>query len=273
MDLFMHANLLDFGIKIAAAAAELVVGFIVGPWVRKMINRIDNKKVDRGLITFVGSLSNISIKVLAIIIALSQLGVNLNVIVGLFSALGLGISLALQNNMANLASGIQILLTRPFKVGDLITVENYDGNVQRIELMFTTIETFNKQLVAIPNSDLVNNPVVNYTDLGLRRSVINVDLPINYEPSEFKERLLQLANTHELCLKDPVPAVYTSALNQQSVTISLYAYSKVEDYWTLFCDLNQQAIELRLEMGIGEPYKTVKIANFKETETSSLLEK
>lgn len=264
-------ELIQFAMKAGAAVLEIMAGFYLGPKIKHLILNLSTKKIDAGVLTFLSSLANIGIKALAIIIALSQLGIDMNVMVGLFSAVGLGVSLALQNNMANLASGIQILLTKPFVVGDLISVDGNDGNVQKIELMFTTLVTFNKQEVVIPNSVLVNNSLINYTQEQNRRVVITVELPTDYNPAEFKEEILALANNHPSVLKDPAASVVTSALNFKYVEVTLFAYTLLADYYPTFTDLNQQVLEKKLEMNIPQPYTRIKMEDEEGTEKSSKL--
>ena len=132
---------MEWLIRIGTTLLIVAAGFILGPVLKKGIIKLSKNASDKGALTFIGSAVSLLTKIAGIIIALSQLGVNTNVIVGAFSAAGLGISLALKDNMANVAGGMQILFTRPFMVGDYISVENKEGTVVRIELMFTVVKT------------------------------------------------------------------------------------------------------------------------------------
>jgi small conductance mechanosensitive channel len=254
-------QIIEFLIKLAVAGLEIFVGFVLGPAIKRTIERFKSRALDKGVLTFLGSFANIAIKILAIIIALSQLGVNMDVIVGMFSAVGLGVSLALQSNMANLAGGMQILLTRPFTIGDFISTDGQEGTVSRIELMYTTLVTANKQEVIIPNSNLVSKPVVNYTYETYRRIVIEVPVAANYNPSAFKEKVLEIAQNHPQVVKDPEYSVCTSALSANSNTVTLYAYCLVKDYWQTLYDLNQSILEAKLAMDVPVPFDAVQLKN------------
>lgn len=109
----------DLLIRLILASGEIAAAFIIGSLVKTMILKMANKALNKGIMTFFASFCNITIKIVGIIIALDQIGVAMNIIIGALSAFGVGISLALKDNMASVASGMQILLTKPFRVGIL----------------------------------------------------------------------------------------------------------------------------------------------------------
>ncbi|MDX8418263.1 MAG: mechanosensitive ion channel [Absicoccus sp.] len=144
----------------------LVVGWIVSRFVKSLILRLTGKSPDQGAVTFLASATSLLIKIMVIVMILEQLGVNSNVIVGAFSACTLGISLALRSNMADVAGGMQIIFTKPFQVGDFVKVLDHEGTIQRIEIMYTVMETISHTEVIIPNSKLVENTITNYSKEG-----------------------------------------------------------------------------------------------------------
>ena len=125
--------------KLLAAAAIVVAGWLLSRLARKLFEKaMEKSNHEVGAISFLGSTASVIVKIVAVIMALSALGVNTAVLVGGLSAISLGISLALKDNMANVASGLQMLVTKPFHVGDYIATEDgVEGTVERIELMFT----------------------------------------------------------------------------------------------------------------------------------------
>lgn len=154
---------------------------------KKGIIKLSKNASDKGALTFIGSGVSLLTKIAGIIIALSQLGVNTNVIVGAFSAAGLGISLALKDNMANVAGGMQILFTRPFMVGDYISVENKEGTVVRIELMFTVVKTPSAQEIIVPNSLMVQEIIINYSRDEYRRISLQFPVSISTDVQALRE--------------------------------------------------------------------------------------
>lgn len=256
---FIHNNFL---VKLAVAALELVVGFFLGPMVKNMIMRLQNRKgVDEGVLTFTGSVASILIRLLAIIIALGQIGVDMSVVVGAFSAVGLGISLALKDNMANVASGLQILITRPFRVGDYIACKEMEGTVMSVEIMFTTLETFDNQLVVIPNRELIANAVTNYSVYPSRRLVLKVPVSLFSDVEEFRARALSIMQTNSKVLKDPAPKTVIGDYTPSGtgIEVGLVCYSTIEDFWDMKFELQEAVQTMRRELGINAPKDYVEV--------------
>lgn len=255
----LHNNFL---IKLAAAAIELLVGFFLGPFIKRMVMRLHNKRgVDEGVLTFTGSFINIAIKCLAIIVALGQIGVDITVAAGLFSAVGLGVSLALKENMANVAGGLQILITKPFRVGSYIQVETMEGTVTSIEIMFTTLQTFDNQQIVIPNSYLISNPVTNYTEYPTRRIVLQIPVSSQAETAAFREKALALMEEHANVIKAPKPktviAGYTA--DGKGIMIKMVCYSRIEVYWETLYELQEQADALRKASEMMPPVDYIQV--------------
>ena len=178
---------MEWLIRTGTTLLIVAVGFILGPVLKKGIIKLSKNASDKGALTFIGSAVSLLTKIAGIIIALSQLGVNTNVIVGAFSAAGLGISLALKDNMANVAGGMQILFTRPFMVGDYISVENKEGTVVRIELMFTVVKTPSAQEIIVPNSLMVQEIIINYSRDEYRRISLQFPVSISTDVQALRE--------------------------------------------------------------------------------------
>lgn len=254
----------NFFIKLLAAIVELLIGFSLGPVIKRAIMHLHNQRgVDEGVLTFTGSLANISIRMIAIIIALGQIGVDMSVAVGAFSAIGLGISLALKENMSNVASGMQILITRPFRVGDYIAVTDMEGTVTAIEIMFTTMKTFDNQQVVIPNTVLVSNPITNYSLYPSRRIVLNIPINFQDEYDTFRSQAQNLMETTPSILQDPKPktvvAGYTA--DGKAVSIKLVCYTRLETYWDTLYKLQDEVEALRKKTALIPPASYIKVVS------------
>ena len=260
-DALIHNNFL---MKLISAAVEIVIGFFLGPFVKRMIMRLHNRKgVDEGVLTFTGSIANVLIRILAVIIALGQIGADMSVVVGAFSALGLGISLALKDNMTNVASGMQILITKPFRVNDYISCGDYEGTVQSIEMMFTTLQTFDEQLVVIPNTYLISNAVTNYSVYPSRRLVYKIPVDCQCDAAEFRKAAQTIMEQSPLVLQDPKPkSVIGDYVDQgRGIEISLVCYSKVEDFWDMKFALQAQLQQLRENGVLQTPRNVVEVVS------------
>lgn len=168
--------------------AEVLAGLILAPLVRRSILKMARKAPDKGLATFLASLSSVAIITMTVLLALEQLGIRMTGTLSLISAIGLGLTLALKENMSNVAGGIQILLTRPFSVGDYIKVSSHQGTVSSIELMYTTIRTDNGKEVIIPNSVLVQDLITNWSREPLMQMTVHFQVAV---PCDLQEALDQ----------------------------------------------------------------------------------
>ena len=245
-------ELVDIAIQLSIALVIVLIGFVLGPFVRSGIIRLSKNASDKGLMTFMGSACNLSIKVIAVVIALQQLHVEMSLIVGAFSAMGLGISLALKNNMANVAAGIQLIFTHPFKVGDYIQIGEHEGRVVRIETMFTTLLTNSNQEVLLPNLDCVSQVIKNYSTMPYRRIFVEVPVSLSTDVDAFCRAILAEMKQDSRILKDPAAScVMTQFIADGSgIMIGIYCFTSFENYWDVLYDLNLSVQKKRLDMHI-----------------------
>jgi small conductance mechanosensitive channel len=229
--------------KVIIAGAEVIGGLIAGPLVKTVILRLSRKVYDKGAMTFIGSFANIAIIVVMCIIAMDQLGMNMSAVVGAFSALGLGISLALKDNMANVAGGLQILLTRPFVVGDYVKVGKHEGTVREVELMYTTMITSDQQEVVVPNSKMISKIVTNYSKEPNRRIKIEIPVFKLSDLDHIEQQVKAIAQADTRVLKDPAPIVAAKKIRHEFVDLELYCFCLYNDYESVRYDLTKQIAE------------------------------
>ena len=229
-------------IKLAYSGLIVFLSFLIGPKIKRIIEKCAKNPTEMGAMTFIGSLCSIGTKTLGIIVALGQMGVDTTVIVGAFSALGLGISLALKNNMANVAGGIQILLTKPFVVGDYIRIDEHKGVVKSIELMFTTLVTDNNKLVVVPNDEIVTNLVTNYSQTPTRRLRLVIPVKLPDDIPKVCARIQAIVEGDPRILKDPPLRVTVDKVVEGYANILLIAYVDWEDYERCKEDFNYKIV-------------------------------
>lgn len=216
--------------KIVIALVEVLIGIIGGPLVKRLIIALSRKAWDKGAMTFLGSFANISIITMMFIIAADELGLNMRLIVGAFSAVGLGISLALKDNMANVACGLQILLTRPFKVGEYIRVGSHEGRVKSIELMYTVLTTDTNKEAIISNSKIISKTITNYSRLPYRRIKITFPVPCDTDLEKLKTDLIELTLSSPLALKDPAPFLDVKDIDDKTVTVRFFCFALLPNF-------------------------------------------
>ncbi|HCA71432.1 MAG TPA: mechanosensitive ion channel protein MscS [Ruminococcaceae bacterium] len=250
----------EFGPRFLEAAVVIFIGWIVSKILRRVCEKaLEKANRDLGIISFLSSAVSALVKIIAIIMALSSLGLNTNVIVGAFSAVGFGVSLALKDNMANVAGGIQMLFTKPFHVGDYIAAESVEGTVERIELMFTTLRTFDNKEVIFPNSKLTDSIITNYTAQDKRR--LDLEFGIDYSDDLLgaKKLLQKLAEENPKVLSEPAPLVVVSKQGDSAMLLTARLWCKTEEYWNLYFEM-QEKVKLAFDAnGYHIPYPQMDI--------------
>lgn len=235
----------DIWMRLLVALIEAGTGCVLGPLVRRVIMKASYKaKGNKGMLTFFGSFANAAIIIIACIIALDQLGVKMTVIVGAISAIGLGLSLALKDNMANVAGGLQILMTRPFSIGDRIQIGQMSGIVKEIDLMFTVLQTPGNKNAIIPNNTLVTENLINCTTEQMRRIHMTIEVEKYDLLEQTEKQMLDLFKAESLVLKDPAPSTQIKKLNPSYIQVELYAWCKTENYEVCRNNLTHAAASL-----------------------------
>lgn len=233
-----------------------VVIKIIMSLVERAIKRIG---VERSLHTFIKSVARILLWFIAIATVLGFLGVNVTSLIAIFSVAGLAISLAIQGTLSNLAGGIMILVSKPFKVGDYIEAGGMGGTVADIGLVYTRMKTFDNKLTFVPNGEIAKEKITNYTSQETRR----VDLKFNtsYDaPVELvKESIQGVVGAHPKALFTPEPFVRVSAYKDSSIEYTVRVWCATEDYWDLYSDLLEQVKEAFDRSGIEMTYNHLNV--------------
>lgn len=257
--------------NVVLAVIEIAVAYCVGKLARRLVIKLISKASDKGILTFFASFINIFCEVVGVIIALDQLGVDMNLIIGALSALGVGISLALKDNMASVASGMQLLLTKPFKVGDYIRMGKHEGMVRSIEMTFTTLETRNNETVIIPNNSLIIKTVTNLSDEPYRRVVITYPSSMDHI-NRNKSELVVAAKTSQLVLNDPAPVVTITSYQMDGATLELLAYTKPENYWKCSAEIMDNIHRLQDQGLIDQTGQASEISDDEDPDTGNTVQ-
>ena len=258
--------LTKFGLKIIAA----ILIFVIGRWVAKLLQTVMEKtmqkaKVDSVLIPFTCNLVYTAMLVFVVIAALGQLGVQTTSFITVLGAAGLAVGLALQGSLSNFASGVLIIIFRPFKAGDYIEGGGVSGVVKAIHIFTTTLTTPDNKRVIVPNSKMMGDNIINYSAEGTRRIDLTASISYGDNIDTAKAALMDLLTKDPRVLKDPAPFVGVSAMAESSIDFTVRPWVKVADYWAVFFDLNE-AIQKRIEaegLTIPFPQRDVHIYNEK----------
>mgnify|MGYP002009404164 FL=1 len=209
--------------------------------------------MDRALGSFIGSLVRIVLRILLLISVASMVGVETTSFIAMIGAAGLAIGLALQGSLANFAGGVLIMLFRPFRAGDWIEAQGVSGSVDNIQIFHTTLKTADNKVVIVPNGNLSNGHITNYSREPRRRADINVGIDYSSDIKRAREVLLEIAKDPRVHL-DPEPVVFVTGLGDSAVNLSLRVWVATGDFWPVTFSFTELAKERLTEAGIGIPF-------------------
>lgn len=233
----------------------LVIGWwLIKVVVNKLQKLFEKRNYDRALRNFLTSLIGILLKVILLIIVISQLGVETTSLIALLGAMGLAVGLALQGSLANFAGGVIILVLRPFRLDDWIEAQGVSGSVTEISLFYTKVTTAGNQLAIIPNGQVANGNVINYSVLGKRKDFLTYGISYNSDIKKAKDILMEIMTEQKGVLKDPAPEVVVTTLAESSVNLSARFWADNDDFWGCHWYTIEQAKFRLEEAGIELPF-------------------
>ncbi|MBC7903385.1 MAG: mechanosensitive ion channel family protein [Gemmatimonadaceae bacterium] len=214
--------LLTFGPRILIG----IIILIVGQWLIRFINRLvknylKRREFDPSLETFIQNLVAILMQVLLILMLMQILGIQMTIFAAVIAAFGVAAGLALSGTLQNFASGILILMLKPYRVGDNLITQGKEGTVTSIQLFYTVILTFDNTTVIVPNGKLSNEIIVNLSREGKRRLDIELKFKYNIDYNVMKDLLLKSVGEFTSCLKEPPPRIGLTLLDMDSYMISV----------------------------------------------------
>lgn len=249
------------GLAIVRAIAFLILGLIVIKIVRIIVRSaaMKSSKLDRSASTFIISIITVVLYVVLVIVLVSSLGFSTAGIIAAFSAVALAIALALKDSLASLANGVIIIFTKPFKKGDYIAIGGLDGLVQDIRLFNTKILTYSNEEIIVPNSEVLGSKLINYSAMPLRRVVFDVPVPYGVDVAEVKAMLLDAVASYKYTVTTPAPSVVLADYGESTLKFSVRAWGLTENYWDLYYDLREIALNTLTEHGIEKPFNRLEV--------------
>jgi len=236
-----------------------VVIFVVGRWLAQLLSTLVTKaltkaRVDETLTKFIQNLCYVVLLVFVVIAALSKLGVQTAQFVAIVGAAGLAVGLALQGSLSNFASGVLMLVFKPFKVGDFVEMAGVKGTVKEIQIFSTILASPDNVRVIIPNAQATSGSILNYSVNGTRR--VDLVVGVSYKDDLQKARAVieQVLAGDNRILTEPAAQVAVSGLGDSSVNFVIRPWVKSADYWDVYFDMTAK-IKVSLDQnGISIPY-------------------
>lgn len=251
---------LSTGIRILIAIVLLLISFrIVTVISRRIAKRGSHEKFDKTVMKTLAYLFNIGMKVVIVICLVGFLGIDTSGLTALVASFGVCIGLAVNGALSNVAGGVLLLVTRPFRIDDFIEAQGVSGTVEDIHMVCTKVRTGDNKVIYLPNGALANGNIINYSEKDTRRVdfVFSVGYGDDFEAA--KKIVLDIMNEHELVLKDPAPMARVSEHGASSIDITARAWVKSGDYWTVKFDLLEAVKKAFDEKGIEIPFNQLDV--------------
>ena len=244
--------------SVLAAIAILFAGWIIAAWLGRRVRRVglNHKHLDDTLFNFLGSLVRYVILGFTILVVLNTFGVRTTSVVAAVGAAGLAIGLALQGTLSNVAAGVMLILFRPLKIGDFVSVAGKMGTVKDVTLNFTELADVSNVQVIIPNAEVWGNVIDNYSVYPTRRAewTFGVGYGANLKQAEdvIRNTIMADARAHG----DPAPFIQVNNLNDSSVDFLVRVWCNSSDYFQFQADMKRKVKEALDEAGVDIPFPT-----------------
>ncbi|MEO0899402.1 MAG: mechanosensitive ion channel family protein [Bacteroidota bacterium] len=232
---------IDLAINLGKALATLVIGL----WLVKRVAYVLNKSMERASVgaeirQFLMSMIDISLKILVVLIAGSFVGLEISAIVGMLAAAGFAIGLALQGFLGNFAAGITIVFFKPYRVGDWVEISEKFGKVESIQIFNTTIITPGRKTLIIPNGQVTDNIITNFSTQGKIR--LELEVPIAYESSfpAIRNIIMEALKDCPFILQDPPPEIGILAYDSHNVVLQVRPFIIPDEYWNATFEVNKR---------------------------------
>ena len=246
---------LDLGIKVATALAIFFIGkFAVHLVVSAIARLMQKQEVDKTLETFICNLVRTALMIVVIIAAIGAVGIQTTSFIAIFGAAGLAVGLALQGSLSNFASGVLIVLFRPYRVGDWIEAAGISGGVEQVQILTTILKTGDNKQIIVPNSQIMSSIITNYSANPTRRVDMVIGVSYDDDIDKVRKTLEEIIAAEDRILSEPAPTVTVSALADSSVNFNVRPWVNTADYWGVMFDMTE-AIKKRFDKeGISFPF-------------------
>ncbi|MEM9018508.1 MAG: mechanosensitive ion channel domain-containing protein, partial [Verrucomicrobiota bacterium] len=247
--------ILPWGTNILLALVVLVVGLAAVKWIVRLVRKaFGRSKMDGMLATFLSNIISWALTFFVFIAVLEVLGVPTTSFIAVLGAAGLAVGLALKDSLQNFASGVMLILFRPFQTGDFIEAGGASGVVEEILLFSTKMRTPDNREVIVPNGDIFSGTITNNNAKPTRRIDLVIGIGYDDDLREAKKILEELVKSDERVLEDPAPLVAVGELGASSVDLLVRPWVNTSDFFSTKCDLTER-IKLALDdAGISIPY-------------------
>ncbi len=254
-----------YGGKLIFAIVVLIIGLLVIKGLTKLAGKaLDKTKLDDPVKVILKKLVKILLYVVLIISVIEILGVSMSSVIAVLASCGLAVGLAMQGALSNLAGGLMILIFKPFKIGDYIESTGAEGVVRDISIFYTTVMTTDNKKISVPNGDLMNANVTNYSAEETRRIDHNYKICNETDVELVKSVLLKAASETEGVLQDPAPFARLTGVDDDTYILTTRVWCKTPSYWDVYFDVIENCSKALAANGIDDPEERIAVRLVKE---------
>ena len=256
---------IELGIKIATALAIFFIGkFIIRLTMRALHKIMQKQDVEVTLETFVTNLVRTVLIIILVIATIGAMGVETTSFIAVFGAAGLAVGLALQGSLSNFASGVLIVLFRPYRVGDFVEAAGIAGVVEQVQILTTVMQTGDNKQIIVPNSQIMDSIITIYSANDTRRVDMVVGVSYDDDLDKVRDTIKELIAADDRVLAEPAPKIAVSELADSSVNFIVRPWVNSADYWGVMFDLTE-AIKKRFDKeGISFPFPQQDVHLYKQ---------
>ena len=264
-------NLSGYAVNLCKNLLAAVVIYIIGKWLIRKVNSIVSKlmrkkHVEASLQTFLESIVNVSLWLLLVIAVISVLGVETSSFVALFTGAGMAIGMAMSGTLGNFAGGVMILLFKPYRVGDFISAQGYDGIVKEIQIFNTILVTTDNQTIIIPNGSLSTGSLKNFSTQKYRRVDLSYSFAYGTDYEVVREAIEKIQKACPQIIQEPIagepvigPWQGLASLGDSGVTIATRSWCASADYWTVAGYMNHEVYQQLRNSGFMFPFNKLDV--------------
>ncbi len=254
-----------YGGKIVLALVVLIIGALIIKLLNRLIGKaLDKSKLDETIKHVAKNVIKVLLYIILIISVVDILGVSMSSVIALLASCGIAVGLALQGALGNLAGGLMILIFKPFKIGDYIDSAGAEGVVRDISIFYTTLMTLDNKKVFVPNGDLMNANVTNFTANESRRVDLDFKITNDIDAEFVKRVLLAAAQDTDGVLADPAPFARLTAVDDDTFIFTVRAWCDTAKYWDVRFDLIENCSKALGDNNIDDPEERIAVRLVKE---------
>ena len=252
----ISSMLIDYAPRVIGAILMLIVGFIIIGWVSRLVSKsLKKRNVDESVRPFLVSLISVGLKVVLLLAVAGMFGIETTSFVAIFGALAFAIGMALQGSLGHFASGVLILIFKPFKVGDLVEIGGGKvGSVEQIQVFNTILKTLDNKRLIVPNSLVTSNVITNISGQGTIGVELTFGIGYGDDIDKARKIILETGQSCEYILENPAQGVVVSSLGDSSVNLATRPFCKSEHYWDVYFYMQENVKKAFDREGISIPF-------------------